>query len=181
MQDDDKLQVKMTQVVVFKVGDETFAANIHSIREVVKVATITPVPNSSSYISGIINIRGKIVPIIDLETILNIGNKEDPRPYIILIDAPGNDEEIVGMLVTSIQEITSYAESEFKVAPKLIKSKVDAEYISGVILPEGDKNKDNVLLFLNLEAIITKSVQREIEHVTSEQTNDTIVKEEQVK
>ena len=85
------------------------------------------------------------------------------------------------MLVTSIQEITSYAESEFKVAPKLIKSKVDAEYISGVILPEGDKNKDNVLLFLNLEAIITKSVQREIEHVTSEQTNDTIVKEEQVK
>jgi purine-binding chemotaxis protein CheW len=180
MQDETKIQVKMTQVVVFKVGAETFAANIHSIREIVKVETITPVPNSSSYISGIINIRGKIIPIIDLEAILGIGNKDDPRPYIILIDAPGNEEEIVGMLVTDIQEITSYAESEFKTAPKLIKSKVDAEYISGVILPEDDEDKDDVLLFLNLEAIITKSVQKEIDQVTSTKTNDTIAKEEPI-
>lgn len=166
--ENEKKEEKLTQVVVFKVGNEFFAANINSVSEIIRKDIITPIPNASVFISGIINIRGKIVPIINLVSLLNIKDSNEDQSFIILIDSPSNKNDLIGMLVSEIVEISNFPDSNFKVAPKLIKSEVDSEFISSVILPDDEEDKDNVIVYLNLEAIITKSIQNEINKVKTD-------------
>jgi purine-binding chemotaxis protein CheW len=160
---------KTSQMVVFKISDEIFATDINSVREVIKFETLTPVPDSHDYVTGIVNIRGKIVPVIDLGIILKIVTKSraSDESYILLIDGPDNG--MIGMLVDEVAEIRYFNIDEIKPAPKLVKSKVESEFISGVILPEKDTDDGSVILFVDLEAIINKSIAQVIDQVKSTQ------------
>jgi len=167
---------QINQMVIFKVADEIFATNINSIREVIKLVEITPVPNSHDYIKGIINIRGKIVPVMDLGIVLKIGSHVSKDSNILLIDAP--DNAMVGVIVDEVSEIRSFKSDEIKPAPKMVKSKVESEFIAGVILPTNSTDQEKVILFVDLEAIINKSVAGVIDQIKSAQEETKIINKE---
>jgi purine-binding chemotaxis protein CheW len=149
------------QILIFNVAKEKFAADIDSVREVIRLEKITPVPN----IEGIINIRGKIVPVIHLASLMNLG-KDEECTYIIMLDLP--DSGLVGMAVGTVDQIKRINRSEIKEAPKLVRSRVSSEFISGVILPEGESEAAEVILFVDLKAVITSTIAKAITKVTGD-------------
>jgi purine-binding chemotaxis protein CheW len=155
------------QLIVFKVRDEVFATNISEVREIIRLEEITPVPNSNDYIKGLVSIRGKIVPVIELGIILNIGSNLDHEQFILLIET--TDAGMVGMLVNEVVEVKRISLEEIKEAPKLIKSKISAEFVQGVVLPEESGEEDDIILFVDLKAIISKSVVEVIDQVKNNQ------------
>ncbi len=169
---------KTNQMVIFKLSGEVFASDINEVREVIKFDNVTPVPDSRDYVAGIVNIRGKIVPVIDLAIVLKIGAyTPDKQAYILLINGP--DNAIIGMLVDSVSEIRRFTAEEIKPAPKLVKSKVEAEFISGVILPSGEQNEDKVILLIDLAAIISDAVIQAIDQVKLTQQEASTSQEEE--
>jgi purine-binding chemotaxis protein CheW len=164
------------QLVIFKVNDEVLAAKIISIREVVKLETITPVPSSHEYIAGIVNIRGKVIPVMDLGAVLKISTHDLHRNYILLANAP--DNSLVGMAVNEVIAIKHFSEEEIKPAPKLVESKIAEEFIEGVVLPKTSNGIDSqdVILLIDLESIINGSVADVLEQVRAEQ-DASIIKE----
>lgn len=161
--------VKPIQLVVFKVHDEVLAAKITSIREVLKLETITRVPSSHPFIAGVVNIRGKIIPVMDLGIVLKIDSKGLRGDYILLTSAP--DNSLVGMIVNEVISIRYFSAEEIKPAPKLVESKISEEFIEGVVLPENINNvqEQDVILLVDLEAIINGSVAEVLKQVRSEQ------------
>jgi purine-binding chemotaxis protein CheW len=162
----ETVEAKTDQMVVFTIADELFATPVQHIREILKHTETTPVPNTPDYISGIVNVRGKIVPVLELGNILQIGPHQNDESYILLVEMRDND--LVGMIVDSIAKIQFFNASELKNAPDLVKSKVSSEFISGVILPEEQDSNQEVILLVNLEAIITKSIAHEIQSTVSQ-------------
>ena len=84
--DEDNLE-NLIQIVSFSVGDETFGLDILNIQEIIRITEITRVPNSEDYVKGVINLRGKIIPIIDLRKRISMPSKEyDTDTRIIVIE-----------------------------------------------------------------------------------------------
>ena len=92
-----------TQIVAFKLEEEEFAINIHHVREVLKMTQVTPLPQSAYFIEGVINLRGEVMPVIDLRKRfeLDVGERgEDTRIIIVEIQ-----ENKVGLIVDSVTEV----------------------------------------------------------------------------
>ncbi|HHY28225.1 MAG TPA: chemotaxis protein CheW [Desulfitobacterium dehalogenans] len=98
------------QVVVFKLNDQEFAFNIQSVKEIIKITTITQVPNAQEYVKGIINLRGMVTPIINLSE--KFGLKEKPitdHSRIIILNI---SESTVGVIVDSVTEVLMFKDED---------------------------------------------------------------------
>jgi purine-binding chemotaxis protein CheW len=168
--------VKTRQMVVFKISDETFATPISAIREVIKLDHVTPVPGSSPSVAGIVNIRGKIVPLIELGILLQIGKHTSEKAYTLLINT--KDNGLVGMIVDEVSEIHNFSEEEIKAAPNVIATRVSADFISGVILPVNTEASESVILLIDIEASITHSMSEIIAQIAEKQINSLTKPEE---
>ncbi len=125
-----KNERKSRQVVIFNLGDEEFGVDIKEIREIIRMDKITPIPNTADYIRGVINLRGKIIVILDLAAKLGIhSDKPDDKKRIIIIET---DKNTTGMIVDSAKEIMNLTSEHLKEAPAYITKKIDSDYIEGV-------------------------------------------------
>src|SRR6266404_5196705 len=103
---------KELQVVGFRIGDETFGVRIGSVREIVRVPEITAVPNAPDTIEGVINLRGKIIPVMDLRK--RFGQSEvqhDKKNRILVVEL---DNKLVGLIVNSASEVLKIPTSEIE-------------------------------------------------------------------
>ncbi len=119
------------QVVVFTLADEEYAVPILDVQEIIPTGEITPFPNVAEYIEGIINVRGAVATIVNLEkrfSLLEDGS-EGKAKNIILTNI---DKSLFGMMVDEVTEVTKIAKSDIKAADGMVKSKVHIDYISGV-------------------------------------------------
>jgi purine-binding chemotaxis protein CheW len=120
---------KELHLVGFRVGKETFGVPINLVREIVRVPEITAVPNAADSIEGVINLRGKIVPVVDLRK--RFGQKvPEPsrRNRILVVELAG---QIVGLIVNSDSEVLKIPPAEVEV-PRNLFSEGELNYISGV-------------------------------------------------
>jgi purine-binding chemotaxis protein CheW len=165
------------QMIVFRVTDEIFATDIGVVREVIKLEEVTPVPGTPDTIAGIINIRSRIVPLLELGALLHVGQHTASKPYILLIDT--SDNGVVGMIVDEVLEIRRFDVEEIKPAPKVLSTKVSADFIAGVILPNSTDNEEDVILLIDLEATISKSIADMLNQVKGEQAAAKLTEEGQ--
>ena len=98
------------QVVVFKLNDQEFAFHIQSVKEIIKITTITPVPNAQESIQGIINLRGMVTPIINLAE--RFGFKEKPTTEHSRIIILNIFESTVGVIVDSVSEVLMFKDED---------------------------------------------------------------------
>ena len=180
--------VVQRQLVVFLLDNERYAVPIDELKEIVKAMPVTPVPSSPEFILGVINLRGKILPVLDLEKLFNLQRDTAPAaaPHIMVVEAETDNS--YGVQVDTVAEIIKAGEDMIQPAPSMVTARISADYVDGVIVTAGphDQNQD-VLLLLSLRKIITREVIEAAEtalHDSSsseaepaEQTNDN--KEEQ--
>lgn len=136
-QEDPKIEVNsgvdQRQLVVFQLGGEGFCVDISKVREINRVVEITKIPEAPEFVEGVINLRGQIIPIIDLRK--RFGMKIDPETAtksdnrIMVVETNGS---IVGFIVDAVREVLRINSEHIEAAPDLVTSKIDRKYIEGV-------------------------------------------------
>lgn len=134
-----KVEEELKQIVVFILDNEEFAISIEDLREVVKIPEITPIPNAPKFISGILNLRGKIVVVVDLEKRFELVREGKVKPEHIIISEVGNNS--FGVIVDSVKEVLRVPVSKIQKAPGLVSAKIHADYIQGVIVFDEEDDK----------------------------------------
>jgi len=136
----------LLQLVSFKIGSEEFGVDILKVREIIRMVAITKVPQAPSYVDGVINLRGKVIPIVDLRKRFNLEAKEyDKNTRIVVVDIVGN---IMGMVVDSVSEVLRLPSNTIEPPPEIVTG-INSEYINGVA-----KLDNRLLIFLDLSKVI---------------------------
>ncbi len=134
------------QLVSFNIGSEEFGVDILKVQEINRMVEITKVPQAPHYVEGVINLRGKVIPIIDLRKRFSLEAKGyDKNTRIVVVDINGN---IMGMIVDAVSEVLRLQSSTIENPPEIVTG-VNAEYIKGVA-----KLEDRLLIFLDLSKVI---------------------------
>jgi len=136
----------LLQLVSFKIGSEEFGVDILKVREIIRMVAITKVPQAPSFVDGVINLRGKVIPIVDLRKRFNLEAKEyDKNTRIVVVDIVGN---IMGMVVDSVSEVVRLPSNTIEPPPEIVTG-INSEYINGVA-----KLDNRLLIFLDLSKVI---------------------------
>lgn len=153
------------QYVIFYLGNKKFGVNINQTKEILSNTEMTFVPDSPDFISGIINLRGSVVPIVDLKLRLNIsGQKQNQEEKIIIVELDGLT---AGMMVDDVKEIKPLTKENIVNLPDLAR-KVDSDYIEGVGRAGRD---DELLLLLDLKNVLNNREIEKLKNVESERTS----------
>lgn len=137
---------KKNQVVRFKLDKESFGIDIGRVHEIVIVPEITKVPDTPDFLEGIINLRGKIVSVIDLRKRLKFNGSHRDKKNRILVTEINN--RVVGLIVDEVSEVLSLDTSSIEPPPEMVNS-AGVEYITGV-----GKLEDRIILLLDLEKVL---------------------------
>jgi purine-binding chemotaxis protein CheW len=155
---------KNLQLVIFELSGEEFGVEIMQVSEIIPVSRITSIPQAPECIKGLINLRGKIVVVIDLNKRLGFSSKEtDSLSKIIIMEVRGT---VIGMLVNSVTEILRLPLSSIEPTPEIIKSKINAEYLTGV-----GKVGNRIIVLLNLARVLGEEEIDELNDLTSPDKN----------
>ncbi len=141
------------EYVIFTLDGEYYGIDIHNVENIEKKVSITRVPHTKNYIMGIINLRGNIIPVIDLRTRFGLENKDfDDDVRIIIV----NYEDLqIGIIVDSSSETLQLTEKDIDKAPS-IKSGTNEEFVKDV-----GKHDDRIIMLLDLKKVLGISVQEE--------------------
>lgn len=141
----------LDQYLTFTLDDEVFALNIGKVREVLDYLTITKVPRMPDFLRGVINLRGNVVPVIDLRYKLGMGTiKQSVDTCIVIVEIMLGDEIThMGALADSVKEVIALEPSQISPPPKL-GIKIDNEFIKGM-----GKQDDKFLMILDIDKILT--------------------------
>lgn len=132
------------QLVIFELANQLYALPIQETQEIIRMTDITRVPNTREYVAGIINLRGSVVPVINLNRRLGLREQEhNDSTRIIVVEYNGQK---VGMIVDNVQEVGRYTEEEIE-PPAVAGDGVD--FLSGVV-----KKGDELWLLLNLGKVL---------------------------
>jgi len=146
---------KELQVVGFRIGDETFGVRIGSVREIVRVPEITTVPNAQETIEGVINLRGKIIPVIDLRK--HFGQSEivaDKKNRILVVEL---ESKLVGLIVNSASEVLKIPPSEIE-SPGSVFADGESSYVTGV-----GKLKGRLIILLDISKLLHRQEFKKLE------------------
>lgn len=141
----------LLQLVTFTIANEEFGLDILLVQEIIRVLPITKVPGAPEFVEGVINIRGKVIPIMDLRQRFGLAAKEhDSHTRIIVVELQAL---MVGFVVDAVSEVLRLPSGTVEPAPPLVAG-IDSEYIKGV-----GKLEDRLLILLDLDKLLSVSEQ----------------------
>ncbi len=135
------------QLVTFNLGEE-YGVPIHQVQEIIRVSGVTMVPNSPSYMEGVINLRGRVRPVLNLRKRLKLAPKDAGRSSRIVVAEVG--EKVIGLLVDAVSHVIRMAPETVESAPEEVLE-VDTDYITGV-----GKLKNRLIILLDLERLLKR-------------------------
>ena len=137
---------KDLQVVGFRIGNETFGVRIGSVREIVRVPEIAAVPSAPETVEGVINLRGKIIPVMDLRKRFGQSDIQPDKKNRILVVELNN--KLVGLIVNAASEVLKIAPSEIE-APGNLFAEGESGYVTGV-----GKLKGRLIILLDIAKLL---------------------------
>jgi len=144
---------ELLQLVSFRIGEELYGVDILIVQEINRYTEITKVPQAPDFVEGMMNLRGRVIPIIDLRKRFGMDLKEhDKDTRIVVVDIKSS---VLGMIVDSVSEVLRIPSNTVEPAPDIATS-VSTEYIRGVA-----KLEDRLLILLELTSIFS-DVEREL-------------------
>lgn len=136
------------QLVTFRICDEEFGVDILSVQEINRMLQITMVPRAPFFIEGVINLRGKVIPVVNMRTRFNKPQVEpDADTRIVVVDL---GQKVIGILVDAVSEVLRLPSSTIEPAPPVVAG-IGSEYIKGV-----GKLNDRLLILLDLENLLNE-------------------------
>ena len=149
------------QLVSFNLDQEEFGVEVLKVREIIRMSNITRVPNSPQFVEGVINLRGKVIPVISLRKKFSLPSAEtDSRTRIMVMDLTS---ELTGFIVDSVAEVIRIEAGEIQPAPPVVTGNIDQEYLSGVV-----NRDDRLLVLLDLERLFTSEERQKFTCRTTE-------------
>jgi len=147
----------LLQLVSFLIDQEEFGVDILNVQEIIRPVDITRVPNAPAFVEGVINLRGRIVPVVDLRKRFNLPARErDKNSRIIVVEL---GDKIVGFMVDAVRQVLRVDASVIEPPPELAIG-IDAGYITGVA-----KLEDRLLILLDLERILSEEEKHDLRPV----------------
>lgn len=158
-QHDKKVQREEKQFIVFTVGKEQFGVDVKQAREIMPLTEFTHIPDAPDYVKGVINLRGEIIPIIDLckKMSLDSSNLNEKDAKIIIVDL---DDTLIGMQVDNVSEMIRLFVDDIAKPPKIVKGGINRDYLSGV-----GKLEDELLILLDLNRILSNEERKQLDSI----------------
>ena len=147
--DSNSKTTDLLQLVGFQLDDEEYGIDILKVQEINRITEITKIPQSPDFVEGVINLRGNVIPIIDLRKRFNMPHKEYDKQTRIVVGEIG--DRTVGFIVDAVSEIIRLPADKIEPAPN-ISADDKAEYILGV-----GKLDDKLLMLLDIDKILSGS------------------------
>lgn len=140
-----------TQYLTFKLDDEVFALDISQVREVLDFTAITKVPRTPDFMRGVINLRGSVVPVVDMRLKFDMSKTEQTvNTCIIIVEINVENERLVlGALADSVQEVIELGPGQIEPAPR-IGTRLHTEFIKGM-----GKRDENFIIILDIDKIFS--------------------------
>jgi purine-binding chemotaxis protein CheW len=128
---DEAKSDELIQLVSFMLADEEYGVEVLKVREIIRMPTITKMPNVPQHVEGIINLRGKVIPIISMRRRFNLmENANNSQTRIIIMDVSGS---LTGFIVDAVSEVIRIHSSEIQPPPSMVLSGgIGQEFITGV-------------------------------------------------
>jgi purine-binding chemotaxis protein CheW len=150
---EEQVEEPTSQWVTFKLGGEQYAINVMQVQEVLPPTEIAPVPGAPEFVLGIINLRGKVVTVIDTRLRFGMEPKEpDSNSRIIVMEV---EENIAGIMVDGVNEVASVREDEIDTAPN-VSNEESSRYIYGVV-----SRDDGLLILVDANKLLTDEEMQE--------------------
>lgn len=150
------------QLVIFRLGNEQFGVNIKNVESIIKLQPITQLPNTVPCIKGITNLRGRILPVIDLNCRLGLADSGESKDSRIMVVSLADTQ--VGMIVDAVSEVYTVSEEMIEPTPAIVVG-VDSSMITGIAkIGESDGQRPVILLdlaevlSLNEKAVLKRAV-----------------------
>ncbi len=145
--DDDNEDTQANKYLFFKIGKESYGVGIRYVIEIIELQTISMVPDLPNYVKGVINLRGKVIPIVDLRLRFDMAERAyDNRTCIIITEV---DHILVGCLVDTVEEVMEILEKNIEPPPKFKTISGKDQYISGM-----GKVGEAIKILIDVEKIV---------------------------
>lgn len=152
---------KNLQLVVFGIGKELYGVGIGYVQEIVRVPEVTEVPDAPPFLEGVINLRGKVIPVIDLRKRLKLDGKDKTKSTRVLVtENEGSKGGLVGLLVDFVSEVRKVQADAVEDPPEMV-SAVGVEYITGVA-----KVDEKLIILLDLTRLLNVEDMRKVRNST---------------
>ncbi len=147
------------QLVVFDLAEEVYGVEINTVREIIRMQAVTSVPDAPEFIEGVMNLRGNVIPVVDLRRRFNLPAGEttaDTRVVVVDIDGEG-----IGVIVDAVTEVLRITEGSIEPASSVVTTE-DSYYIRGIV-----KLSDRLLILLDIEKALGEEANRTYEATAS--------------
>jgi purine-binding chemotaxis protein CheW len=151
--------------MTFKLAQEEYGLEILRVREIIGLMDITRVPKTREFIRGVINLRGKVIPVIDLRLKFGMPRLEatDQTVIIVVQCTAGNSTLTMGILVDEVLEVLNIEAPQIEPPPRFGKSSVETDFVLGV-----GKAEKRVIFLLDIEKVLTADETAEMAHATQD-------------
>lgn len=139
------------QYLTFKLGNEVFATDVAKVREVLDLTTITSIPRTPAFMRGVINLRGSVVPVVDLRLCFDMSKTESTRNTCIVVVEVWLDNEaiVIGALADSVEEVIDLEPQQIQPAPK-IGTQIRTDFIKGM-----GKRDTQFIMILDIDKVFS--------------------------
>jgi purine-binding chemotaxis protein CheW len=160
--------METTQYLSFKLGEEVFALEIGKVREVLDFTATTKVPRTPEFMCGVINVRGSVVPVVDLRLKFGMTKTEKTVNTCLIIAEVTVDEEtsVLGMLADSVQEVMDLDPELIEPAPT-IGSRLNTEFIKGI-----GRHNERFVIILDIDKVFSSDECARAKHFTADAALD---------
>ncbi len=134
------------ELLSFRLGGQDFCIEVMVVREIRGWTPATPLPNAPSYVRGVVNLRGAVLPIVDLATKLGLSPAEPTKQHVIIVVQAG--PQVVGLLVDGVNDILMVTDDMIQPTPP-VASTLDQSYVTGLITID-----DKMLSLLELDQVL---------------------------
>ncbi|NOR50725.1 MAG: chemotaxis protein CheW [Desulfuromonadales bacterium] len=154
---DEKELRQEIQLACFRIGPELYALDIMRIKEIIRPQKLTPIPKAPSFIEGVINLRGAVIPVADMRKRFDQPiSEENSKNRIVVCSLAG---QIIGLLVDEVTEVKRYGREEIAPAPQFVKGP-QAEYFLGVA-----RCDDDLIMLIDLEKVLSNDEKIELQNL----------------
>jgi purine-binding chemotaxis protein CheW len=150
--------------LTFLLGHESYGIEVLRIREIIRLTDITPVPQMPAYVKGVINLRGKIIPVVDLRIKFSLAQTADTERtciVVVQVNLPSGSKNLMGMIVDDVEEVVSITQGDIEETPDF-GMQIDTDYILGMA-----KIKGVVKSLLDIDRVVTGDVLRTMAQAAS--------------
>jgi purine-binding chemotaxis protein CheW len=134
------------QYLTFRLGDEEYGVEILKVQEIKGYSSVTPIPNTPAYVKGVMNLRGTIVPVVDLRARFSLAETAYNQFTVIIVVTVG--AKVTGLLVDAVSEVLNISKAEIQAAPDF-GAQVQAHYINGIA-----KANDKLVVLLDIDRVM---------------------------